>query len=105
MVIDRVVHRMATKAGLRKGFDSWLQVTADTVARNRRDHRVTSKMLRYRFSLIFRLWRVVAADLARQQRVCRRALGVMYRRWVVDCFGRWASFVYHVVEESRQHIR
>ena len=62
-------------------------------------------MLRYRYSLIFRLWHVVAADLTRQHRVCRRALSVMYRRRVVDCFGRWAAFVDHVCEQSRQHIR
>jgi|EP01043_Picozoa_sp_COSAG02_P051547 hypothetical protein len=105
MVIDRVVRRMATKAGLRQGFDSWLQVTADNAAKNRRAHKVTSKMLRYRYSLIFRLWHGVAADLARQHRVCRRALSVMYRRRAVDCFGRWASFVHDMVEESRQQIR
>lgn len=105
MVIDRVAHRLVTKAGLRRGFYSWQRFTADTVANNLKTHRITSKMLRYRYALIFRLWHVVAADLARQHRLCLRALGTMCRRRVTDCFDRWANFACHVGEESRRHTR
>ena len=105
MVVDRVARRLVAKAGLRKGFSSWQQVTSNTVASNLKAHRVTSKMLRYRYALIFRLWHVVAADLARHHRLCLRALSAMYRRRVTDCFDRWASVAYHTAEESRRHIR
>lgn len=105
MVVHRVVGRMATKAGLRKGFYTWHHVTTDIIARNRREHRVTAKMLRYRFALIFRVWHVLTADLGRQHRICLRALSAICRRRMVDCFGRWTTVVYHAIEESRQHFR
>jgi hypothetical protein len=101
--MGHVAHRMVTKAGLRKAFGSWQQFTTDTIAANLKAHRVTSKMLRYRYALIIRLWHVVTSDLARQHRVCLRALVTMYRRQLVDSFHWWASTVQHSVKEARHH--
>lgn len=98
-----MAHRMMTKTGLRRGFGSWQQHTAEIIARNLKTHKVSSVMLRMRYALFFRFWNVAAVGLARQHRVCLRALAMMSRKMQLESFRWWASVVEHTDKESRRY--
>ena len=73
-----------TKAGLRKAFGSWQQFTTDTIAANLKAHRVTSKMLRYRYALIIRLWHVSPPTWLGNT-------GFAFARWLRCTGGSWST--------------